>query len=259
MSPAGDSVREPEKRQPEVNTEEFGKRPALGKKNNKKIWLPRTENHRKSSKQQWTSALEVICWRGSALRSIWGDCPDMLHTGTFLSAAFPVWELTLIISLPSACQCCLPNPSSFWRLPGEKVWNYLPSRGSSSSRVKNSRTWILELSRSFSQVFLPFFCASTVVWDCSPALQDGSERKSPGWVAKSSQPLLRMRESRVCLPTLTQLSLACLSFTKPSSLSYLGLGYLEMKCHQEHLCPVGVYEPGQSVILSCLSFNLWKH
>lgn len=134
-------------------------------------------------------------------------------------------------------------------------------QGAAAPRVGRIHTHKFSNSQgAFLEGFYPFSVPAQwlqLVWDCSTALQDGSERKSPGWVAKSPQPLLRTKESRVCLPTVTQLSVTCLSFTKPSPLSCLGLRYL--KCHQEHLCPVGVYERGLSVILSCLSFNLWKH
>lgn len=150
---------------------------------------------------------------------------------------------------------CL-TPSSFWRLPGEKVCNCLKRQ---QLLECEEFTWLHKFLNS-QGVFLKYFYPFSIlaqwlqqVLGCSAALQDGSERKSSGWVAKSSQPLLRMRESRVCLPTLAQSSVTFLSFTKPSSLSWLVLRYLEMKCHRDQgLCP----QRGDSVILSCLSFNL---
>lgn len=155
-------------RNPAVNTEAFGKRPAL-----KKTWVPRTGNHMNSSKQQWKSALEVTCWRGSALRRVWGDCPDDAPHWNFLVCSLPyVGTGSNYLSCPVHASAACLTPSSFWRLPGEKVCNCLSSRGS-NSRVKNSHTQILELSRSFSQVFLLLFWASTVVtagpglWYCT--------------------------------------------------------------------------------------------
>lgn len=156
-------------RRPAVNTETFGKRPAL-----KKTWLPRTGNHMNSSKQQWKIALEVTCCRGSALRRVWGDCPDDAPHWNFLVCSLPyVGTGSNYLSCPVHASAACLTPSSFWRLPGEKVCNCLSSRGSNSSRVKNSHTQILELSRSFSQVFLLLFWASTVVtagpglWYCT--------------------------------------------------------------------------------------------
>lgn len=108
----------------------------------------------------------MTCSRGSALRSFWGDCLDNAQYWNFLICKFCYVETAsneLSCPVHVSSTCLILNWS--WRLPGEKVCNCLPSRGSIFLGAKNSCTQILELPRGLFRVFLLLlpFASFTVV------------------------------------------------------------------------------------------------
>lgn len=140
-----------------------------------------------------------------------------------------------------ASAACL-TPSSFWKLPGEKVCNCLPSRGSSSSSVKHSHTQILELSRRFSQVFLPFFCSIPVVTaglgvqDCASEWE-WEEIFRMGCEVITAPP---QNEGKQSLSSYSDTVFCYLPVFYKAIFSFMSGSYLEMECHQEGLSPVEV-------------------